>query len=175
MADTSDPKSCGDCDKCNPKGSYSPTTVSRIRFVYGLAILFWIILILTLRLYVTKVVWFLVVPLIFFILGFINASVINSSVEDEMFKASYLSLGLILALALFTWMSKDYKGNARQFTTIVIIALTLSLLTVIDVWMSKQWLTVYKHAKSCMQTMSICLLIYAMLLYCTNRTGVSLP
>jgi hypothetical protein len=148
---------------------YDNITIIRIKFVYIVAIMFLCILILELKLYDNKISWFFLVPFSFLTISFLNAANITKKVEDEMFKATFLSISLILALALFTWMNNNFAGDKRKFSIILITAIILSLLTVIDVWVSEEWLPVYRHIRSAIETIAVCLLIYDTLLYITSN------
>lgn len=162
-----------DIDK-NEKCAYCDQTIEKLIIIYIILILFWIFIIVCLDIYHSIESIILLIPVIVFLLGMINLHSITPTIEDEMFKASYLSIGLILALPLVTWMSKDFKGDHSKFICTIIVALSLSLITLIDLWVSREWYCVYKHTKSGLQTMAITLLIYSMFTYLINRSGTYL-
>lgn len=144
---------------------YSYCTVYWIRAVYILAIIIWVLLICYFRLYITPAAFVLWLPVIVFAIGLTQMDKVSVEVEKDMFKTSLLSVGLILALPLLGWMSRDYSGDRGHYVSIIILAMVISLLTLIDVWVEKKWLPVYKHYRSCLQTMALTLLIYAVITY----------
>lgn len=154
---------------------YSPEVRTGLYYVYGIAIIVWIFIVIYFRLYTVGGSIILWIPIIAFLVGLYNINDLTVEVEDEMFKTSYLSVGLLLALPLLTWMNKDYEGDKAQFTCVIVIAMCLTLLTFIDVWVPRGMLSVYKHARSCLQTMTISLLIYALVTYYLSRRPGPIP
>lgn len=137
------------------------------RYVYLMAAILWLIFVICLNLVPPNWIGILLILLPLFIFGvaFYYSSDLTIEVEDEMFKINHLSLGLVIVLSLFTWISKDYQGEKGTFVSLLIIAIILSLLAVIDVWIKKKWLSLVKQIKSCFQILSIFLLIYALYLF----------
>lgn len=140
-----------------------------IKWVYIVFIVIWIALVVFLQCYLCNdsVLWgIIVLPIIFFLIGWYNANDITAEVEDNVFQSDYLALGLIIVFPLLTWVNRDYKGkDRRRFTAILVAAIILSLFSLIDLWVPKVWLPTIKHCKSCLQTMSIVLIIYALYQY----------
>jgi hypothetical protein len=91
-----------------------------------------------------------------------------------MFAANFLTIGLLLALPLLNWTSKGYNGCKKTFTLIIILAITFSILSMYDIWVPKKWLSVYKHGRSCLQTLSLTLVIFGLVEYFLCKEGVSL-
>lgn len=143
--------------------------------VYIVAIIIWLIIVVYFRLYTVTGAFVLWLPIVVFAIGIANADELTVEVEKDMFKASYLSVGLLLALPLLAWMSKDYNGDKAQFTAVVVLAMVLTLLTLVDIWIPKKWLSVYKHGRSCLQTMAVALLIYALVTYFLARPPGPMP
>ncbi|CAH6418733.1 Hypothetical protein POVN_LOCUS454 [uncultured virus] len=137
--------------------------------IYICAILIWLIFICYFRLYASPGAFVLWLPPILFLIALVNINNLTLEVEADMFKANYLSIGLLVVLPLLAWMSRDYAGDRSHFVTVIMLAMVLTLLSLIDVWVAPRWLTVYKHARSCIQTMAIGLLIYAIVAYCMQR------
>lgn len=155
-------------DPCKPYGQRK-TFYTRVVYFFGS--LLWIGLIFLLGLY-PPTVWgyFLIFfPIFIFIIGFVNAPSMTLELEDQMFKVNFLSLGLIIVLSLFAWLTKDYSGNKKQFVTLLILAIIFALLAVVDVWVSRKWFSVVKHIKTVSQTLSISILMYALYLYWWHR------
>lgn len=157
--------------------SLPPEEIARrakvITTIYMVAIIFWIFLMLSLGLVKTQNmsilhVFIFVIPLAIFVFGIMNSKVITVEVEDELFTADYLPFGLIIVIPLLTWISKDYKGDKRMFINTVIVAIILSMISVLDIWVAPKNLFAVKHSKSALQTMSIALIVFAMFSYYKN-------
>lgn len=150
-----------------------------IRNVYAVSLLVWVILVIFLGLVRSAMsvldYLILLIPVAIFIFGIINASGITTEVEDSVFEADFLSLGLVIVLPLLAWISRDYGGNRQFFIRVIVTALILSMLSLLDIWMSARMLFIAKHSKSALQTMAITLLIYALYTYyveCPNGNGL---
>ena len=141
----------------------------RIRVLYGISFVLWVVLIIALGLWRTDIVGWVVllVPPLVFLFGFINADKLTVEVEDQMFEANYLSVGLIIVLPLLMWINGQHGETTspvdrRHFIQIVVVALVLSMLSMIDLWVPRESVSLIKHGKSIFQTASISLLIYAL-------------
>lgn len=161
-------------DKTKP---YGTRKTHYTQLVYIVGTLIWLVIIFLLRLYPPN--WFgwllLLFPIIIFYIGFSNAEELTIEMEEEMFKVNHLALGLIIVLSLFTWISRDYSGDQRSFVALLLFAIIFSLLSIVDVWVSRKWFSLIKHFKSVLQTLAIFMLIYALYLYYWYRQGQALP
>ena len=75
---------------------------------------------------------------------------------------------------LLNWSSKGYNGDKNLFTLIIVIAITLSIISMYDFWIPKKWLSVYKHYRSCLETLSLTLVIFGLIEYFLCREGLTL-
>jgi hypothetical protein len=160
--------------KTTSQKTYGTRKVRMVQSLYIIASLFWILLIYLLKLYKTDFFGYLIllIPLFIFAFGFLNATSITGEVEDILYKANYLSVGLIIILPLLTWFANDYKGDPQkrlQFLSIIIVALVLTLFSLMDVWVSRKWYPLVRHLKSVFQTLSISLLIFGLYIYYVER------
>jgi hypothetical protein len=137
-------------------------TVFILQMTYIMIALFWILLISYFKLWDEKLSFILFLPLAAFFITFLYLEHISVYVEESMLQTNYLSLGLILALPMLSWMLKEYNGNKKHFITIIILALVLSLLTFVDIWVPENRISVYRHIRSSFQVMSVSLFIYAL-------------
>ena len=162
-------------DIIHKKSCYNSHTQFAVKVLYVIFIVIWIIVVVTLKLYTSPAWFILLIPIFTFTFAIFSTHNITYEMEDEMFKASYLSVGLILALPLLSWMNKDFSGDKDHFVSVIFLALGFTILTYIDVWVTKRWLSVFKHFRSCLQTMAVSLFLYAITTYYMNRPGGSLP
>lgn len=143
-----------------------------IQALYILAATLWIGLCYYLELYRTDWVGILilVLPLLVFLVSYSNADSLSIEIEEEMFRYDYLTIGLLIAFPLLTWMSKDYQGDKRHFIRVIVVAIMFTLLAIFDVWVKRKWVTVVKHTKSIFQTAAVALLIYAFYNYYVKKS-----
>ena len=156
------------------KSPHDDDIIAQIRIVYILGIIAWLFIIVILRLYDgdTLGTVILLIPLIVFILGYYNADVVTPEVEKEMFTTNYLSVGLIVILPLLIWITDNHSKNKGKFIALVVLAIILTLLSMIDIWVSKRELSVYNHARSILQTLSIIVIIYALYIFYLEKYSV---
>lgn len=151
------------CDKT----PYSSHITTYVRMVYIIAALIWIGIIIVFELYTGDLIEWLIlfIPFTIYGFGFCNASCLCKEVEDNLFRANYLTIGLIVILPLISWVSREYSergaAEAKRFKSLLVLAVILILMSMLDVWVSRNWLSVQKHAKSAIQTMAVGLLIFA--------------
>lgn len=155
-------------------------TVFLLQMFYIFVALFWVLLIAYFDLWREKLSFVLFLPLFAFFITFLCIENVSVYVEESMLQSNFLSLGLILALPMLSWMLKEYNGNKKHFFTVIILALVLSLLTFVDIWVPENRLTIYRHIRSSLQVMSVSLFIFALCTfffysYVSLPTGADLP
>jgi hypothetical protein len=152
--------------KFQPSGKYSyqieDDTVFILQMYYIFISLLWLLIISYFNLWDEKLSFILFLPLVAFFFTFLYLEHISVYVEESMLQSNYLSLGLILALPMLSWMLKEYNGNRKHFITVIVLALVLSLLTFVDIWVPENRISVYRHIRSSFQVMSVSLFIYAL-------------
>ena len=155
------------CNKNNNRISNDKIMIIEICYLIGCA--FWTILVIIFKLYAQDVICSVIIfiPYILFFAGYKNCRYITIEDEDNYFVYNYLSVGLLIFLPLLSWMnSKDKKKvNNNMFMSLVIVALILTMLIMVDMWIKPEYLSVMKHIKSILNTISMVLLIYAIYLY----------
>lgn len=161
---------CDDQNIC-----YSPQHVWKIKLVYVIMIVLWSAIVCYFRLYLLKTWPLLLLPLCVFVVGIYNSDSLTVEIEADMFKASYLPVGAIVMIPMLSWISKDYSGDHSQFVAIIVVSLCCTLLTLIDFWVPKKQLSVYKHLRSGLQTVSLSLIIFALVTYFLHRTSKTMP
>lgn len=110
------------------------------------------------------------IPLLVFGLGV--ASVVTSeevcNVQNAIRGGNILYLGILVAIPLFTLLDSNYQGNRRQFAMVVLASITCAVLGQLDVWGTADWTCYVHHVESALKTMSIGLLLYALVMFAFN-------
>lgn len=155
---------------CRPYEKHRPYGVKKartIQTIYIIAAIAWVFIVVFLGLHRNGPLGYfiLTIPLIVFFIGFCFAEKVNGEVEDDFFRINYLSVGLIIMLPLMAYLAKELPGNRAQFMIIILVAFVLSLLSLVDVWVSRKWLSFIKQFKSVCQTMALTLFIYILYLF----------
>lgn len=173
IPDTPDIPMCSSPNDCkiNKYKKYGRNKTRTIQLTYIIASILWILLIAVTGLYQTTLLGYLIltIPLCVFGFGFINAQHLTVEVEENVFTANSLSIGLLILLPLLTEVDKSFNKNKKIFTRAMIIAVVLAMFSLIDVWVQPKMLSVTKHIKSILQTLALTLLVYALYMYYAGR------
>ena len=150
---------------------YGSAAVKRIQQLYVVAILFWTVLIVLLRIPqqadpVTIIL--LGIPFGVFFLNFQNADDLTPSIEKQADQgvATFLSFGFMVVIILINWneASKSKTDKAPYFRLIA-AALVLMVLSLIDVRPNRKNLPLTMQARSAFRTMSLTLFVLAFYKY----------
>lgn len=164
-----------DC-RINKYKKYGRKKVFNIQLLYIIASILWIILIIIAGLYKTTILGFLIlsIPIFIFGFGFSSARHLTVEIEENLFTANSLSIGLVILLPLLTEVDKSYNKNKKTFTRAMVIAVVLAMLSLIDVWIQPKMISLTKHIKSIFQTTALTLLVYALYMYYAGRLDSNL-
>jgi len=156
---------------------YGSNTVKWIQAVYIIALLLWVVLIVGLGLvnddYISLCI--LLLPPIVYIINFVSLKDFTCKYEDQMFRGNFLSFAFLVAIVLIHWNNPISNQDKTEFFKILIVAFTLLMISLLDVWVSGENMSIMKHIKTCLQTASLTLLTLGLYLYYTfHRNSYSL-
>lgn len=145
--------------------------------IYLAAIILWGILLAYLSPDVDVWGWIiLVIPIAVFLISMFSLDGVSTIVEENVFQINTLSVGLLIILPLLAFITKDFKGDKLLMAHVVLLAITFSLFSMIDVWVSEKWITLTRHVRSIFQTVSLTLILFALYLYYSyHSTFGSIP
>lgn len=134
---------------------------------YMIFMILWVIILALLEIPIYDVFFILLIsiPIVLFIYNMMNVSELTGEIEEKVFPMDFVSIGIIIAVPLMTFLMKDYKGPKYTLFSIFGVMLSLALLSMISVWTSYMKLIVVKHIKSALQTISITLALVALYTY----------
>lgn len=144
---------------------YNKSQITTIRCIYVLFIIIWIVTIYFFSIYKLPYSILLVIPILLFLVALINAPKLSEDVESEMSKIIYLPVVIIVAVNVITWTHKESMDNLRQITICIIISIVFILISSFDLWVNKCWIFAYRHVQSAFETMSVSLIIFAIIVY----------
>ena len=144
--------------------TYDVNTVRQIQIIYIIAAVLWIVIIFIFRWYQTGILGlvFLAIPLIVFAFNYHFACLSTTDLEQEMFQGNFLSFGFLITIILINWTK---VGDKSKLFKILMTALILIMLSLIDIWVSKDKLILIKHIRTVLQTSALILLAYALYVY----------
>jgi len=153
-------------------GTYPPDKIFYLQAMYIIAIIIWILIIFFLKLYETDIIGWIILltPIVIFIIGFVSLSGINKEVEDFMLQSDFLQFGYIIIVIVLMW-DKSIKNN--KIFHLVGIGIVLLIVSMLDIWISKEKLIYMKHFESIVQTMAAVILVFALYYYYTIRMNIN--
>jgi len=130
--------------------------------VFAIFAFIWILVVLLNRLYTSHVSFILVVPLFIFTIGFFNAECIDCELEGDVFKVTFITVGLLLSLPLLKFFNENNED--RQLNHVIFLAIISILISYYHVWVPHEDRHVCKAIQSCLETFAITLYIFAVLI-----------
>lgn len=154
-------------DKHHQYRKYSPENIMKLRILYILAIVAWIVFCYVFELYKTDVwgILILAIPIVVFMFNFINVPDLNIFAENNTNAFAFFSIGLLVVFPLITLVRCSYKGNREKVVEVLVIALIFAVLSILTIWVRQSWISILRHLKSVFQTYSLVLLVYALYIY----------
>jgi len=154
-------------ENCHVK---DPKYRNEIKFAYILAIIIWIIIIWALRLYRADIFgWIIIlIPFVVFIINYSNLDKETHDIDPFLKNDNLLAFSFLVVILIINW---DKATNNNGFLTIVILGLILIMLSMVDIWVTKNRVYLSMHIRSIFQTMGLILLTYSLYLYYLKETS----
>ena len=160
-------------DKCEQIcDRYHCTVKVNIEYVYIIASILWIGLIIVLGLWQHDdiIVWFiLLLPLIVFAINYLSVGDFTCKMDEQMFRGNILSFGFLVAIILINWNTPLGHHDKTEFFKIIIVAFILLMISLVDLWVDEKKMATVKHIKTSLHTASLTLLALALYLYYTYQ------
>lgn len=151
---------------------YNSEQIKDIQAVYIVALLVWIALLLVLSVvrddYLLLLI--LLIPPVIFVFNFVSLGDFTCLLEDQMFRSNFLSFAFLVAIILINWNSPLGHHDKTGFFKILIVAFVLLMLSLLDIWVNQEHMSVVKHIKTTLHTGSLSLIALALYLYYVNHT-----
>lgn len=139
----------------------------------------WTFMIAINRFYGTAAWPILLIPYAMMGIGFLNKDKISDDkVEEGVFSATFISMGLVISLPLLTLFtnkilgSQDEKSNdprktaiCSQLNHIIFLAMIMILLSYVHIWVDESMRHVCKIIRSCFETIAVTLYIFALTIF----------
>lgn len=154
--------------KNNFKINKSEENLKIIRRTYVIGILIWIFIIYILNIYPKNLFEILIlsIPFIIFLIDFTFAEDLIEENIDDTTTSNFLSLGILFIIPFLSWIKQDKDvENIKQFIHIALVSIILSLFSLIDLWIPRKSTVFLRFLRSIFSTMSIVLILYAIVLY----------
>jgi len=150
--------------------NYTKEEIYIVRNIYVIFMLIWFIVIYTFKLFNTATLFLLFIPFILFIIAFINADYFTTDICDNTFQTTFIGIGLLLSIPMLTYMQKSDK-DLTNITILLILSMIFILVTYYHIWIPDKYAYIWKHIKSCFETMAVTLFIYVLITYYLIHTN----
>ena len=131
--------------------------------VYVVFVFIWLIIIIFNRFVKSSAAFVLVIPFIIFAIGFMNSDCIDNALEEDVFRVSFISVGLLLSLPLLKLFNE--KGDNRQLNHVIFLAMIFTLISYYHIWVPLHDRHICKVIQSSLETISITLYIFALTIF----------
>lgn len=150
---------------------YDKNTIINIQILYILGSIIWILIFFWIKLYFKDhMSWiFLFIPLIVFVINFINVKNINIEVDNQMLQGNYLSFCLLIVVIIINWNNPYGPHDKLSYFRIILVAFILIMLSLIDLWVSPYHINLVRHFRTILLTSSMTLLALVLYFYFTDH------
>jgi hypothetical protein len=147
--------------------------ICSIRIAYVIASVVWILIVAILGLCMNTCIAGLIVlaPLILFAWDFMSCSTLTRETEESVVSLGWIGIGLLVLIPICTWIREE---DLLMCVPCLFLGMALVLVSSFEVCVGYRWLSVVRHIKSAVQTMSIALILYALYMSyaCSRAYGV---
>ena len=144
---------------------YEESIRNSIYLIYFLGFIVWFLIIASLQLYQNNDVmaWLILcLPIIMFLLALESLPYLDTASDDLLFKSTCSSFALLVVTPLLTMLKVAPDIDQTAYIRTLIVAIILTLLSIMDLWVRPKTYSVMKHGKSILQVMALTLIIYAL-------------
>lgn len=152
---------------------YGQRKADIIFVIYVVSIILWAILIIYLDISISGFgLFILFLPFITFFISMMSIGYLSRQSEASINSSLFITAGLVITVPLLTVIARDFNGDREKMINIIVVAVTLALLSIIDIWVPYKWTPVIKHIKSIFQTGFFTLILFT-IYYHYETTGLS--
>jgi len=146
-----------------------------IGLLYFVASIFWFFLLWLLGIELNDFFIGLIVaiPLLVFGISYSNVGreSLTSKQEGWIFRNNYENLVIMIIYPVLIWCASQVDRKP-EFFRLVISATALTLLSMVDFWVSSCYFIIIKHLRSILQTYSICLVLISLKLFYDDQVFI---
>lgn len=151
-----------------------------IGWTFVIFIIIWTFIIAINRFYKSPAFPILFIPYASMGIGFFNKNnIADDKLEQNIFSATFISIGLVISLPLLGYMSKMILGDnpkadninpllskkVSNLSHIIFLAMIMTLLSYIHIWVDQKLRHVCSVIRSCFEMMAVTLYIYALTVF----------
>lgn len=148
--------------------------IFHIKALFTAFIFIWILIIAVSNFYKSFAALILLIPLGYFFIGICNAEEIYSNdVQEDVFKVTFITTGIILSMPLLSLVNEKIKSDEKiseqekkekkmMINHSIFLALVFILISYPHIWSSCKVRILFKIARSCLETFGVTMYIFAL-------------
>lgn len=142
---------------------HSPEEVLHIQECYLLLTFIWSILVVILGIYTNHVYGLIVLIFPYLVFGFayLFARDITTEMEDNLFSGQFFTIAIFITLPLLV-RADNVRSSRSQYMIPMLMALTFTILSVIDFWVPEEWLIYERHLQKGFAVMGLTLVVFSL-------------
>lgn len=174
---------CTNCRLDEHKLSDEEKNISEnIGLVFAIFAIIWTFIVAINRFYNSAAWPILLIPYAAMGIGYLNKErIVDDMVEQGVFSATFITMGLIISMPLLGYMNNKILGNVdkddnkqvdekkkalnTQINHIILLAIIITLLSYIHIWVDQSLIHVCKVIRSCFEMMAVTLYIFALTIF----------
>lgn len=141
-----------------------PDQLYWIYSLYVFALVVWTFMVLVLKLFRGPAFFMVFIPYLVFLINIYSADKNDDETESVIFTGTFLSIGLIVMVALLGWF-KNMGGLTKNEIALLLLSLALALISHIELGLPAKYINIYRHYRSILQTFSIVLFLIVIINY----------
>jgi len=142
--------------------------------IYIICSIIWILLVLKFELYINNGLIICLIPLLIFLFAFMTSSSFTEDLKSDMFQAPIITICIVIVVNLIYRISDSNYTNRCFLIKSMSLAVVLSLISAVDIWVDKDKLSYWVYVRHCFQVMAIATVVCAMIEYtysaCSHKT-----
>lgn len=132
-----------------------------IKCTFTFFMIIWTFMVAINRLHLSYIFPILLIPYASFGIGLLNADdLADDKLENDMFSATFITMGLIISMPLLTFFNKEKTD--KELNHLVFLAMITTLLSYLHFWGDGTIRHVSKISRSCLETMAVTLYVYVL-------------
>jgi hypothetical protein len=138
---------------------YSDEIIHQVQLLYVIGIVIWLVLIFILDLYLTDMIGatILLIPIVYLLISMLDFERCSPELESELFQYDILAYGVVIVTIFITFKYPEYSAF---FYKLIFAGILLVGLTMLDLWVPREELIIYKHIKTILEIFSVTIFIY---------------
>lgn len=155
---------------------YTEKQKNILEYIYIVSIFIWIFICFfcgITRKITLMSIFLIISPIVILFIAYSNIGKINKNVEKLNSQTNFISLGLLVAIPLLSWIKTQKESESRVYEErSILIFIVFTMISPLDVWVSEEKQAYVLHIKSISQIFLLFLLIAILVEFFTDKVSI---